>query len=133
MKKGSLIRTIYLYAFALLGLVLLIISGIRFLDMGLKAFIFTKADEEQRLIYSKPPTPYQIDKIEALQETRQLSVEENINIDRWLADYDAWKEQREETDPITSQRQRTASSSLAMIFIGLPLYLYHWSVIKKES
>ena len=35
-----LIRTIYLYLFALLGLALLTIGGVRFVDMGLKAFVF---------------------------------------------------------------------------------------------
>ena len=48
MGKHSLIRTIYLYLFACLGLVLLTIGGVRFLDMGLKAFVFTKAEQEQR-------------------------------------------------------------------------------------
>ena len=41
-----LIRTIYLYLFALLGLVLLTIGSIRFVDMALRAFVFTKADQE---------------------------------------------------------------------------------------
>ena len=133
MKKNSWIRTIYLYAFALLGLVLLVISGIRFLDMGLKAFVFTKADEEQRIRYSMPPMSYQLDKIEAMRQGGQLSAEETINLDQFLADYNAWKERSEKTDPLTAQRQKTASSSLAMILIGLPLYLYHWRVIKEED
>jgi len=58
MKKHSLVRTIYLYIFALLGLVLLIIGGVNFLNMGLKAFIFTQAEEEQRLLYKEMPVPF---------------------------------------------------------------------------
>lgn len=132
MKKDSLIRTIYLYAFALLGLVLLVISGIRFLDMGLKAFIFTKADQEQRIAYKQPPIPYRMEKLEALSEGASLSITDKADLQQLIADYQAWKETSADIDPITSRRQQTASSSLAMILIGLPLYSYHWSVIKKE-
>jgi len=46
----NIIRTIYLYIFALLGLVLVIIGGVRFVDMGLKAFVFTKAEEEDKMM-----------------------------------------------------------------------------------
>mgnify|MGYP001338025467 CR=1 FL=1 len=30
-------------------------------------------------------------------------------------------------------REREFSNSLAMIIVGLPLYLYHWKTIKKEN
>jgi hypothetical protein len=30
-------------------------------------------------------------------------------------------------------RQREISGSLAMILVGLPLYLYHWRMIQKED
>ena len=63
MKKDSLIRTIYLYAFALLGLIFLCISGIRFLDMGLKAFVFTQADEQMKMEYARPIMPYSYERI----------------------------------------------------------------------
>ena len=43
-KHHSLVRTIYLYLFALVGLALLTIGAVRFVAMGLKAFVFTKAD-----------------------------------------------------------------------------------------
>ncbi len=31
------------------------------------------------------------------------------------------------------QRQRELSGSIAMIAVGLPLYLYHWKTIQKEN
>lgn len=135
MKQDSIIRTIYLYIFALLGLVLLIIGGVRFLDMGLKAFIFTKADEEQKLNYyfSEPYIPVPIEKMEKLQEGEELSEEQKETLKQWLADYQEQKEKREEFDPLVSRRHRDASMNLAMILIGLPLYLYHWGIIKKET
>lgn len=133
MEKHSLVRTIYLYLFTLLGLVLLTIGGVRFLDMGLKAFVFTKAEEEQRIIQLQPPMLYQIEKVEKLQDEERLSEEEKTTIKQWLADYEEWKERRSKIDYVIARRHRDASMNLALILVGLPLYLYHWQIIKKET
>ena len=137
-----LIRTIYLYLFALLGLVLLTIGSVRFLDMGLKAFVFKKADEEERILYRQPPIPPILlekvvettdDKLLKPKEEIKLSKQEKEAIDNWIISYNDWQERYTKVDPITSRRHRDASLNLAMILIGLPLYLYHWLVIKKET
>ncbi|MDA1337446.1 MAG: hypothetical protein O3C23_01635 [bacterium] len=140
MKKHSLVRTIYLYLFALIGLVLVVIGSVRFLDMGLKAFVFTKADEEQRLWYKQPPYPsvrleqiamVEGEKVEPKEEIT-LSKEEKAEVDLWIAQYKSWQETQGKIDPVTSNRQRDASTSLAMMLIGIPLYLFHWRWIKKD-
>jgi len=133
-----LIRTIYLYLFALLGLGLLTIGGIRFLDMGLKAFVFTKAEQQERLIYKVPPIPpLEIKKLEQIEEAREkkfcLSQKDRATVEAWLAEYKEWKKKKEKIDPVTCRRHRDASLNLAMILIGLPLYLYHWWIIKEET
>lgn len=139
MERHYLIRTIYLYLFALLGLVLLTIGGVRFVDMGLKAFIFTKAEEEQRLIYQQMPVPYSVPRIEKFQQEIEeekevcLSEEEKVTFEQWLADYQDWKERRSKIDPVTTRRHRDASLNLALILVGLSLYLYHWRIIKRET
>ncbi len=133
MRKNSLIRTIYLYLFSLLGLVLLIMGGVRFLDMGLKAFVFTKAEQEQRLIYKQPPLgAYSPERLQDVKGEESLSEQEKKQIENLITDYQEWKERRSQIDPVTSRRHRDASLNLAMILIGLPLYLYHWGTIKKE-
>jgi hypothetical protein len=134
MEKRSNIRTVYLYLFAVVGLVLLIIGGVRFIDMGLKAFVFTQAEEEQRLYSKQPPIPiYPVEKIEDIQDGGELTEQEKEAIARWLVDYEAWEKQREALDPVTSSRHRDASINLAMILVGLPIYIYHWGTIRKES
>lgn len=134
MEKHSLIRTIYLYLFALVGLVLIIIGGVKFVDMGLKVFVFTQAEEEQRLIYKQPfSPPYPVQRIEEFQEGKELSKEEKAAIKQWLADYKDWQERRARIDPVTARRHRDASMNLALILVGLPLYLYHWRIIKRET
>ncbi|MDO8554989.1 MAG: hypothetical protein Q7R75_00260 [bacterium] len=133
MQHYPFVRTIYLYLFSLLGLVLLIVAGVRFLDMGLKVFVFTKADEEQRFYKIQPPMPIAIEKIQIAAGGKELSEDERNQMKRFLADYEKWQNESDKFDPVKSQRQRDASFNLAMIIIGLPLYLYHWRIIKKET
>ena len=139
MKKQSLVRTIYLYIFALLGLVLLIIGGVNFVNMGLKAFIFTQAEEEERILYKQMYDPFSVSKVEEIGkeidagEEVTLSKEEKTDIKNWLADYNNWKESISKIDPIIVRRHRDASLNLSLILIGLPLYLYHWRIIKRET
>lgn len=142
MSKQSLIRTIYLYLFATLGLVLLTIGGVILIELGLKMTIFQKADIDR---LSRPiMAPMIIEK--TIQEADFVSVLEKCNTDpgcdftdedkeliqSWLADYSQWKQQDAEISYTTQQHQRQASRAIALILIGLPLYLYHWTVIKMD-
>ncbi|MEK7189072.1 MAG: DUF5671 domain-containing protein [Patescibacteria group bacterium] len=105
--KAKLIRTIYVYLFSLVGLVLIIIAAVRFIDMGLKAWVFTEADKYE---YAYEVAP------------RVVDGEGNV-VKEELTDEEKAARQAER---ITQQRQRDASNSLAMLAVGLPLYLYHW-------
>lgn len=134
-SSRSWVRTIYLYLAALIGLVLLTIGGIRLLDLGLKATVFTQAESEERLSWRQPPMPAILERVERIGRGEELPLEpgERAAIRQWLADYERWKEQSERVDPIRSRRERNASTSLAMILIGLPLYLYHWRTIRRDG
>lgn len=136
-KKNTLIRTIYLYTFSLVGLVLVVIGGVQLVDMGLRAWVFTQADEEQRIWQKQPPMPVITEKrVEtAVKEGKieNLTEDEKMAMEQWLASYGTWKQQQETFDPVTSQRHRDAASALSFILVGLPLYLYHWRVIKREK
>lgn len=140
MSKQSLIRTIYLYLFALLGLVLLTIGGVMIIDLGLKMTLFQKADVDR---FSRPsliaaPGGKFVDEgdvvatLEKCNEEEDFTEEDKELVQTWLSDYSRWKIQDEEISYTTQQRQRQASRAISLILIGLPLYLYHWAVIKKE-
>ncbi|MEK7511939.1 MAG: hypothetical protein AAB575_02890 [Patescibacteria group bacterium] len=143
MEKHSLIRSIYLYLFALLGLVLLTIGTVRFLDMGLKAFVFTKADDEEFINYSMPP--YKQDFVERNAATLEkaasnkesvsvkLTSDEVLILNSSISEWKNWEEKRSKIDVKVSRRQRDASINLALMVVGLPLYLYHWFTIKKDT
>jgi hypothetical protein len=137
MKKHSLVRTIYLYLFALVGLFLIIISSVDFIDMALKATIFTQADEEQRIWEKQPPMPSK--RIQNFAESTEkkttvtLSEDEVSNLENWNTEYTEWKERQEKFDVVVARRQRDASRNISMLLVGIPLYMYHWAVIKRET
>jgi len=139
LEKHSLVRTIYLYLFTVVGLALIVSGAVRFLDMGLKMFVFTKADDidkiQQRYSYPAYSTIMPIEKMQQLQTstTTELTSEERAVLKSWLDDYKKWQEETGKIDYLASQRQKEASNNLAMILVGLPLYLYHWGIIRKET
>lgn len=117
MNKYPIIRKIYLYLFALIGLILITIGCVRLVGLGLKTYIFIKADIYVEYPMARPAkAPVEIGKetIEMEQPTKE-EIEEYQN-----------KQQ-------ISNRQREAAESLAFIIVGLPLYLYHWLLIKKDK
>ncbi len=139
LAKHSLIRTIYLYLFALVGLALVVSGTVRFIDMGLKMFVFTKADDIEKVQqkYYGPAfsVPFPAEKIQIYGESTstELTETERATLKSWLANYKKWQEEESKIDYLTSQRQKEASNNLAMILVGLPLYLFHWRIIREET
>jgi len=97
------IRLIYLYLFSFVGLLVVVIGSVRLLELGLKVWVFKGADTFE---YTAP-------KIEG-DKTDQV--------------VDQARQERE----TKRQRERELSGSLAMIAVGLPLYLYHWKTIQRD-
>ncbi len=133
MKEKSFIRTAYLYLFSLIGLTLLVIGVVRFIDMGLKAFVFTQAEYEYEFSYPAPIYRSIEETEDLIQNGRELSQREINELETILENYKNWMERQESVNPLTSRRHREASNNLAMILVGLPLYFYHWNIIRKES
>lgn len=126
MRTNSLIRTIYLYLFALVGLFILIFGFIGLIKLGLTTWVFPESDS----YYAKPAVfPLNIEGLEKCKESCDLSQEDKETLSRWLEDY----RQQETRDYGSAERQRQLANNLAMIIVGLPLYLYHWLTIKKET
>jgi hypothetical protein len=136
LDKKSIVRTIYLYLFALLGLILVIIGSFKLIDLGLKVFIFKEADISVPPYPPVPPvadlnppekaTKEKIDKLEVTEEEKKT-------LQSWLIEYQRWQEFQSKIDYVKSERQKTAANALAFIIVGLPIYLYHWSLIRKEK
>ncbi|MBI2405569.1 hypothetical protein HYV21_00745 [Candidatus Microgenomates bacterium] len=117
-KKYALVRKIYLYAFSFIGLLLIVIGLVRLVDLGLKVYVFTKADT-----YGVYPAPRAV---QVTPEGKEIVMSEE--------EQERYKREQEEAEKTNreSQRQRDASNSLAMIIIGAPLFFYHWRIISRE-
>jgi hypothetical protein len=132
MARITLIRGIYLYLLSLVGISLVLIGGAGFVSMGLRTFIFTQADDEQRLYREMPPKPYGMSPAEQIDESGRRAISDPLLQERWEADYETWRQRRDSIDPVTARRHREAASNLSFILVGLPLYVYHWRLIRRD-
>jgi hypothetical protein len=141
MNGPGIIRTVYLYLFALLGLVLATIGAVRLADMTLRQTLFPQADEEQRYYARQPPMPpIRVPERHAGAEgdsitldERALTPEERAALRQWTAEYEDWRERSRQFDPVASRRARDASTSIAFLGVGIPLYLFHWRLIRRDA
>jgi hypothetical protein len=107
------IRNLYLYLFSFIGLLIAIFGAVQLVDLALNTFVFPDADTYGD--YPRFPGEYAED----------LSAAEQAEYEERLAEF-AEVEQRR-------NRQRQLSSSLSMLVVGIPLYLYHWRTITREK
>lgn len=127
------IRVVYLYLFALVGLVLVTIGGVQLVSLTLRTFVLTHADAEMRMHYMPdPPVRFSPDRATALADDTTFSAQEREAFRHWAADYERQRRMREEIDPVKSRRQRDAARALAFLIVGAPLFRFHWRRIKKE-
>jgi hypothetical protein len=103
--KWSL-RMLYLYLFSFVGLLIVVIGSIQMVNLGLKTFVFKDVDKYE--IYVDKTVPAMERESDEVIKTRQ-------------------------ENETRRQRERELVSSLSMIVVGLPLYLYHWKTIQKGS
>jgi len=100
------LRLLYLYLFSFVGLLIVVIGAVQILNLGLKSFVFTKADTY--VYYNKM----------LVTDPGYMSKEE---------------QETQQREQVANQRQSELAFALSMIVVGLPLYGYHWKLIGKES
>jgi len=108
------IRLIYLYLFSFVGLLVFVIGCVRLVDLGLKIVVFNNAD-----MYTSYPITLKMGPDDK-RTTEEIKQENDL-------------QQKVQLEESKRNRQREVSSSLAMIIVGAPLYLYHWKAIQKDS
>ena len=111
MKSNSLIRTIYLYLFTIVGLALVVIGSVRFIDMALKIFVFKQADAPQILqqkFSCQSYAPFPVSKLESVanQNTANsgLTSEEQTALKSFLDNYQKCQQEGANINYVTSQQ-----------------------------
>lgn len=100
------IRTLYLYLFSFVGLLIIVFGSISLINIALKTYVFKEADKFEIYLGETKPTGEVMSKEEL--------------------------EERQEKE-LNRQRQRELSNAVAMLMVGTPLYLYHWKTLQKEN
>lgn len=109
------IKKIYLYLVSLVSLFIIVFGAISLLNMGLKTWVFTKADKD---FYSYPMC--------------QTEVSPDPTGNSVAYKCDEAEQQRRAEDAREAQKQRDAANSLAMIIVGAPVFYFHWRLARKE-
>ncbi len=131
-SRSWTVRTVYLYVATLVGLGLIIGGGVQAFELVLKATILTQADAEEQLWAKQPPMPYALDAVRDAEKLDELTDQQKAMIAQWLVDYERWSEQQEQLDVVKARREQRAASALGLLFVGIPVYLYHWLTIRRE-
>jgi len=97
-------------------------SLVDLINMGLKTWVFTKADSYNNY-YPEASCDPLIQKTDST--TKPLSTEE---CDKRKANFD-----KQEMENRISQRQRDAVRDISMIVVGAPLFAIHWWIIRKKE
>lgn len=99
------IKRLFVWIFTLIGLILMIIGSVQIINLGLKTYIFPKADSNY--CYS-PPSPVD---------------------GKPLPDDGYLKQCRDQQD---AQKQRDASQALALLITGTPVFTYFLRRTKQD-
>lgn len=113
--RFKLIRYIYLYLVTAICIVLILVSTIGLINLVLKEYVFDVKD------YS------------------EIYVGQNCNMDVSVNSEPAKLEECKKADleraeiEADNNLKRDLVNYLAMLIVALPLYFYHWGIIKKEN
>lgn len=131
MSKFTL-RKIYLYLFSLVGLTLIIIGTVGFINLGLQLTFFKEALEYRYGVY-QPPYPYWLDsvKLDEAIEKIELTEEQQKTLLQWQTEFKRYQEKVKSLGYLPYVAD-SFTRNLAMLIVGIPVYLYHWGLIKKE-
>lgn len=108
------LKKAYLYLVSVISLIIAVVGAIMIINLGLKAWVFTKADQNY---YSYPCQQPIADPNGKIPPCDQAAIDQQ----KKMAD-----------DNLASQRQNTAAQAIAMILVATPVWLYHWKMARKE-
>ena len=123
------IRNVYLYLVAMIGLIVLIIGAVGIINNIFQNYIF-RVDYEN---YYTEPVPYKTGT--CYSQYPDLTDSEGKRLVAPTAEESAACEKRQEVQKEQNRRNRIGtefSIGIAQIAVGLPIWLFHWGIIQKE-
>lgn len=109
------LKKAYLYLVSVISLVIAVVGAIMLINLALKAWVFTKADQN----YYAYPTCAEINP----------DGSKNVGCDPATEA----QQRKQAEDNRTSQRQGDTARAIAMIVVASPVWWYHWKMARKEA
>ena len=124
--KGKTIKSIYFYLVSFVALMMVVFSTADVINIALKTWVFTAADKD---MYAYPRAACEIPAQQAV-PPGEKSVPAPSKEDCLKQNEENIKQQELSR---TAQKQRDVVRDLSMIVVGIPLFLIHWTILRKKE
>lgn len=119
--KPSIIKNIYLYLVSFVSLMMVVFSVADIINLGLKTYVFTKADQNfygPAAICPAVPAP--------VGTSGKTIPPPDCTVETAAA-------RQQAADNLTAQRQRDLVRDISFIIVGIPLFAYHCRIIRRKE
>lgn len=123
-QPKKVIKSIYFYLVSFVALMMVVFSTADIINIALKTWVFTKADNER---YYSPPC-----------EPPVYPIERGAKVPAPVFDKAACEKQTEENKKNeeanrVARKQQSVVRDLSMILVGIPLFLMHWRIVRRKD
>ena len=124
LKNG---KSLYYSLASLGGLLLLVISVVSLLQLGFSELL----NNPKQPSYSQPPDLQSY--VGEVKDSGDLTAAQLQSLEEWQKDYDEWRDEQKNFDWEESANKGQISFSLAMLLVGLPIFLVHLTALRREN
>jgi glucan phosphoethanolaminetransferase (alkaline phosphatase superfamily) len=114
-QRTGMLKKVYLYLVSLIALVMLIVACVSLINLALRAWVFKQADNTT-YNYSCPMIP----------ASAQVPDGSTSSCNTAL-------QQQQAHAQLVSSRETESARDIALIIVGLPVFFYHWRLVRKET
>jgi len=119
--KAMVIKTVYFYLVSIISLFMVVFAAADLVNLGLTTWVFTKADRNP---YPMMPCSAQIYKDPAAPQNEEMYRQQIAQCE---------ENQKNDKEAQSIQKQKDAVRDISFLVVGIPLFLYHWTTIRRES
>jgi Lon protease-like protein len=127
-EARSFLVQIYFVLATLIGLILIVISGVNVSRLVLNELLGV----EQYPSFGTPYPPYK-DPGLSTPNAENLTTEDKEALEEWKKEYEAWQQKEREYNSEDQNRRRQIAESLAMLIVGVPVFAIHAPYVFKRS
>jgi len=132
--QGGVVRSSYFYFVALGALIMMVVSSGILINAGLKTWLLPEAEDNYDKYEIVSPSMVAeesqgINSIINCAEKCELSEETLALANGWQDDFQNWQDAGYSYNNV----QRQAAGSIPYILLGIPLFWYHWQVVRGEK